>query len=160
MWERALLSLSLFPFLRRSPLARFAHRALCAIFLLVPRTTAPLFGFCAPRQPFPSLSLSLARGWTTLPVCVLLARYPMVAMLRTTEEVQKVRRGNCTTQPSRTQLNFNRFASAALFPSLNSLSLTDLISFSAGETTQRFKRKSRIYDTCDSRVFHINRVSI
>lgn len=63
-------------------------------------------------------------------------------------------------QPSRTQLNFNRFASAALFPSLNSLSLTDLISFSTGETTQRFKRKSRIYDTCDSRVFHINRVSI
>lgn len=93
--------------------------------------------------------------------CVLLlARYPMVAMLRTTEGVQKVRRGNCTTQPSRTQLNFNRFASTALFPSLNSLSLTDLISFSAGETTQRFKRKSRIYDTCDSRVFHINRVSI
>lgn len=107
-----------------------------------------------------SLSLSLSRGWTTLPVCVLLARYPMVAMLRTTEGVQKVRRGNCTTQPSRTQLNFNRFASAALFPSLNSLSLTDLISFSTGETTQRFKRKSRIYDTCDSRVFHINRVSI
>lgn len=57
--------------------------------------------------------------------CVLLARYPMVAMLRTTEGVQKVHRGNCTTQPSRTQLNFNRFASAALFPSLNSLSLTD-----------------------------------
>lgn len=68
--------------------------------------------------------------------CVLLARYPMVAMLRTTEGVQKVHRGNCTTQPSRTQLNFNRFASAALFPSLNSLSLTDFFFFQRNNATR------------------------
>lgn len=91
--------------------------------------------------------------------CVLLARYPMVAMLRTTEGVQKVHRGNCTTQPSRTQLNFNRFASAALFPSLNSLSLTDFF-FSEKQRTRAVhpwkkrkgkkrkgkERKSRVYE--------------